>query len=315
MLERVPQRVRIVEVGPRDGLQNESVILPTEEKARFVEMLADAGFAEVEVSSFVSPKRIPQLADAGEVFARLRPRPGVRYSALVPNAKGLERALAAGVCSIALFTAASETFTQRNIGMSIAESLEGFRALMPTAREEGLRVRAYVSTAFVCPFEGVIPPEQVVPVVRALVEMGVAEVSLGDTLGHASPRDVAQLTEAVADVLPLEQTAYHFHDTRGLALANALMALQYGVSVFDSATGGAGGCPFAPGAAGNLATEDLLTLLHGMDIATGVDMNKVLEAARFLESRLNRPLTSKTLQSRRTAPASSGEAAPDYRES
>jgi isopropylmalate/homocitrate/citramalate synthase len=296
-LTQVPRRVRVVEVGPRDGLQNEAALVPTEDKVRLVEMLADAGFADIEVSSFVSPKRVPQLADAAEVFARLAPRAGVRYSALAPNARGLERALAAGVRAIALFTAASETFTQKNIGMTIAESLEGFRALLPTARAHGLWVRAYVSTAFVCPYEGQITPAQVIPVVRELVAMGVDEVSLGDTIGHATPDAVARLAEALAPALPRERTAYHFHDTRGAALANVLMALQYGVAVFDAAAGGTGGCPFAPGAAGNLATEDLLALLHGMGIETGVDLEKVAAASRFLEAKLGRPLASKYLQS------------------
>jgi len=316
-LVRVPKRVRVVEVGPRDGLQNEAVILSTEDKTRFVEMLADAGFADVEVSSFVSPKRVPQLADAEEVFQRLSQRPGVRYSALVPNAKGLERALAAGVRAIALFTAASETFNQRNVGMSVAESLDGFRALMPTARAHGLRVRAYVSTAFVCPYEGPIAPEKAVEVVRALREMGVDEVSIGDTIGHATPDAVARLIDDLLRMEPERRTpnhvlsategtehlAFHFHDTRGAALANVLMAMQYGVAVFDSAAGGAGGCPFAPGAAGNLATEDLLAMLHGMGIETGVNLDRVVEASRFLETKLGRPLSSKYLQTcRRSEP-------------
>ena len=297
LLARIPKRVRVVEVGPRDGLQNEAVILSTEDKVRFVEMLADSSFADIEVSSFVNPRRVPQLADASEVFARLTPRPNVRYSALVPNAKGLDRALEAGVRAIALFTAASETFTQQNIGRSIAQSLEDFRALMPTARQHGLWVRAYVSTAFVCPYEGVITPEQVVPVVRELNAMGVDEISIGDTIGHATPDGVARLTEALRPILPLERTAYHFHDTRGAALANVLMALQYGIASFDSATGGAGGCPFAPGAAGNLATEDLLSLLHGMGIETSIDLAHAIAASRFLETKLGHPLTSKSLQS------------------
>ncbi|HLV79101.1 MAG TPA: hydroxymethylglutaryl-CoA lyase [Chthonomonadaceae bacterium] len=295
-LENVPKQVRVVEVGPRDGLQNEPEIVPTADKVRFVEMLAEAGFADIEVSSFVSPQRVPQLADAAEVFARLQPRAGVRYSALVPNAKGLERALAAGVRAIALFTAASETFTQKNIGMTIAQSLERFRALLPAAREHGLWVRAYVSTAFVCPYEGPITPVQVVEVVKALEGMGVDEISLGDTIGHATPNTVARLTEALQPVLPLERTAYHFHDTRGTALANVLMALQYGVAIFDSSAGGVGGCPFAPGAAGNLATEDLVSMLDGMGIQIGIQLDKVVAASRFLASRLGRPLSSKVLQ-------------------
>lgn len=295
-LKNAPKQVRVVEVGPRDGLQNESEVVPTADKVRFVEMLAEAGFADIEVSSFVNPQRVLQLADAAEVFARLPPREGVRYSALVPNAKGLERALAAGVRAIALFTAASETFTQKNIGMTIAQSLEGFRALLPAAREHGLWVRAYVSTAFVCPYEGPITPAQVVEVVQELEGMGVDEISIGDTIGHATPDAVARLTEALQPVLPLERTAYHFHDTRGAALANVLMALQYGVAIFDSSAGGVGGCPFAPGAAGNLATEDLVSMLDGMGIRTGIQLEKVLAASHFLESKLGRPLTSKVLQ-------------------
>lgn len=286
----IPVKVRVVEVGPRDGLQNEAVILSTEDKVQFIEMLAEAGFADIEVSSFVNPARVPQLADASEVFARLAPRADVRYSALVPNAKGLERALDADVKAIALFTAVSETFTQRNIGTTIAGSLDNFRALMPRARAKGLWVRAYVSTAFVCPFEGIIPPAQVLPIVAELLAMGVSEISLGDTIGHATPTQVAKLTEALRPVLPLSQTAYHFHDTRGMALENARTALQYGVANFDSAAGGVGGCPFAPGAAGNLATEDLLALLRGMGIETGVDAEKVAAATRFLASKLNRSL-------------------------
>ena len=287
----VPQKVRVVEVGPRDGLQNEAVILSTEDKITFVELLAEAGYADIEVSSFVNPVRVPQLADASEVFARLTPRPDIRYSALVPNGKGLERALGAGVRAIALFTSASETFTQRNIGTSIAGSLDNFRALMPLARTNGLWVRAYVSTAWVCPFEGNIPPTQVLPIVKELLQMDVDEISLGDTIGHATPEQVAQLLEALRPILPLPQTACHFHDTSGQALANVQMALQYGVSIFDAAAGGMGGCPFAPGAAGNLATESLLAFLCEQDIETGVDLEKVVAATRFLASKLGRALS------------------------
>ena len=290
MINQPAKYVRVVEVGPRDGLQNEFVILSTEDKVRFIELLAEAGYADIEVSSFVNPARVPQLADASEVFARLAPQPHTRYFALVPNIKGLERSLAAGVKAIALFTAASETFTQRNIGANIAGSLETFRDMMPLARANRLWVRAYVSTAFACPFEGEILPSQVLPVVQELLEMGVEEISLGDTIGHATPDQVAQLLEALRPVLPLPQTACHFHDTLGYALDNVRMALQYGVTVFDSAAGGVGGCPFAPGAAGNLATEELLTLLHGMGIKTGVDLEKVAAATSFLASKLGRSL-------------------------
>lgn len=303
LLAKVPKRVRIVEVGPRDGLQNEAAILATEDKVRFVEMLAEAGLTDVEVTSFVRPKRVPQLADAEAVFTRLHRLPGVRYSALVPNVKGLERALAVGVRAIALLTAASETFNRRNIGRSIAESLAEFRALLPTARAHGLWVRVYVSTAFVCPYEGPMAPERVVEIVRAVQEMGVDEISIGDTIGHATPKAVAHLTESLLTQPAARTTqhlAYHFHNTRGAALANVLMALQYGIAVLDSAAGGAGGCPFAPGAAGNLATEDLLAMLHGMGIETGVNLEKVMEASRFLETKLGHPLPGQCLRANRT---------------
>lgn len=278
--------VRVVEVGARDGLQNEPQIVPTADKVRFIELLADAGFSEVEVSSFVNPKRVPQLADAAGVFAALAPRPHTRYTALVPNLKGLERALASHVKSIALFTAASETFTERNIGMSIAESLQTFRNLMPQAKAAKLWVRAYVSMAFHCPYEGKILPSQVVPIVRELLALGVDEISLGDTIGHALPQEVAELSNALAGILPLPQFAYHFHDTRHTALANVEQALSDGVRIFDSSAGGLGGCPFAPGASGNLATEELLALLHTHGYETGVDLNKVHQATNFLCNRV-----------------------------
>jgi isopropylmalate/homocitrate/citramalate synthase len=304
LLINLPRRVRVVEVGPRDGLQNEPEIVPTEAKVRYIEMLADAGFSDIEVTSFVSPTRVPQLADAAEVVAALGPRPGLRYSALVPNRKGLDRALESGIKSIALFTAASETFTQKNIGMSIADSLAGFCELMPMARANGLWVRAYVSTAFVCPYEGTITPAQVLPVVDGLQEMGVDEISIGDTIGHAVPTQVAALTEMLLgnDGTLITRLAYHFHDTRGFALTNVLTAMQYGIAIFDSASGGVGGCPFAPGAAGNLATEDLLGMLHGMGIETGVDLDKVIAASRYLASVLQRRLPGKYLQAVSTIP-------------
>ncbi len=305
-LSNVPRRVRIVEVGPRDGLQNEPEIVPTAAKLHYVQMLTDAGFSDIEVTSFVSPKRVPQLADAEQVFAALNSPTGLRYSALVPNHRGLDRALAVGVKAIALFTAASESFTQKNIGMTIAESLTGFRDLIPTARENELWVRAYVSTAFVCPYEGIIAPAQVLPVVEELQEMGVDEISIGDTTGHAVPTDIVSLIEAILHSQPStinsQQLAFHFHDTHGCALANVLTAMQYGIATFDSASGGVGGCPFAPGAAGNLATEDLLGMLHGMGIETGIDLHKVVAASRYLASILQRPLPSKYLQAVSTIP-------------
>jgi hydroxymethylglutaryl-CoA lyase len=293
--ERLPRRVRIVEVGPRDGLQNETNVLTTEERARFVDLLAASGLTDIEAGAFVSPNRVPQMAGSDELFARLAGREDARYWALVPNAKGLERALACRVRAIALFTAASETFNRRNVGMSIDESLAGFRALMPRAGAHGLKVRAYVSTAFVCPYEGVIELERVTPIVRELLDIGVDEVSIADTIGRADPVSVARLAGALLRVTAPERLAFHFHDTLGRALANTLAALQCGVAAFDSSTGGAGGCPFAPGAAGNVATEDLLSLLHGMGIETGVDAAQVMEAARFLQNRLGRPLPSRCL--------------------
>ncbi len=302
----IPKQVRVVEVGPRDGLQNELRIISTEDKLRFVQLLSEAGFQDIEVSSFVSPARIPQLADAADLFAALNiytpthPHTHTRYSALVPNRKGLDRALESGVKAIALFTAASGTFTQKNIGMTIAESLAAFRSLMPDAKANGLWVRAYVSTAFFCPYEGRIPPDGVFPVVETLHEIGIDEVSIGDTIGHATPNLVAELTDRLLPVLPREKFAYHFHDTRGFALANVLMALQFGIATFDCSAGGVGGCPFAPGAAGNVATEDLVAMIHGMGIHTGIDLEKVIAASRFLESILGRPLPSRYLGSVRS---------------
>jgi isopropylmalate/homocitrate/citramalate synthase len=284
----LPKRVRVVEVGPRDGLQNEPTFVPTEVKIRFIEMLAEAGLPVVEATSFVSPRWVPQLADAERVLTSIQRRPGVRYPVLVPNRKGLERALAAGAREIALFTAASETFCQKNLNRTIEQSLQEFEQVAREARQMGLWVRAYISTAFVCPYEGQIAPQQVLPIVERLLTMEVDEISLGDTIGAAVPTQVARLTEQLQGILPLEKTAYHFHDTYGMALANVLMALQMGVATFDSSAGGLGGCPFAPGAAGNLATEDLLTMLHGMGIETGVEQAKVADAARFILQYLQR---------------------------
>ena len=300
-LASIPDRVRIVEVGPRDGLQNESTVLDTADKVRFIELLADSGLAHIEATSFVHPRLVPQLADAEELMAALPELPAVEYSALVPNRRGLDRALASGVKAIALFTAASETFNQRNVGMSIADSLNGFRDMIPVARDAGCSIRAYVSTAYHCPYEGVIKPDQVVPVVSALIDMGVDEVSIGDTIGHASPSDVEKLGLALARILPISQTAYHFHDTFGMALANVLIGLQMGVAVYDSSTGGAGGCPFAPGAAGNVATDDLVSMLDGMGVSTGVRLEGLLLAAEFLEAKLGRRLTSHRLEAKRSA--------------
>lgn len=295
MFNQLPKQVRVVEVAPRDGLQNEKQTVPAETKVRFIEMLADAGLPVVEPTSFVSPKWVPQLADAAEVMAQLHRLPGVRYPVLVPNAKGLERAIEAGAKEIALFTAASETFCLRNMNMTIEQSLNGFRELMPQARSAKLWIRVYISTAFVCPYEGTISPKQVMQTVTPLQEMGPDEYSIGDTIGAAVPTQVARLTEQLLTSIPVEQLAYHFHDTRGTALANVLTALQRGISIFDSSAGGLGGCPFAPGAAGNLATEDLIYMLDGMNIETGVSIDKVAKASLYLLKHLNRPSSSKYL--------------------
>lgn len=281
-LSELPKRVTIVEVGPRDGLQNEKSVIATDDKITFITMLAEAGFSVIEATSFVSPRAIPQLADATEVMAGLKQRPGLRYTALVPNAKGMERALTSGLREVAVFTGASETFVRHNINTSIAGSIENFKPVLELARGANVRVRGYISTAFGCPYEGAVAPDAVLRVAESLLELGVAELSIGDTIGVATPDQVVEITEKLLPVAGLERLAMHFHDTRGTALANVFTALQLGISIFDSAAGGLGGCPYAPGASGNLATEDLLYLLNGLHIETGIDLEKVVAASRFL---------------------------------
>jgi len=297
-LPALPRAVRVVEVGPRDGLQNEKAQVPTEQKIQFITMLADAGLPVVEATSFVSPRAIPQLSDASKVMARLRRIPTTEYPVLVPNLKGMERALAAGVRSVAVFTAASESFTRHNINASIAESLENFRPVVALARQEHVTVRGYISTVFGCPYEGSVAPEKVLAVAQALLEMGINELSLGDTIGVATPNQVVDVVGLLLDKgdIPPGGIAVHFHDTRGTALANVLMALQLGISIVDASAGGLGGCPYAPGAAGNLATEDLLYLLHGMGISRGVNLEKVVAATRFIAPLLGHAPTSKYYQ-------------------
>jgi isopropylmalate/homocitrate/citramalate synthase len=296
MASSYPKQVRIVEVGPRDGLQNEKTIIPTEAKLRFIGLLNEAGLPVIEVTSFVSPKAIPQLADASAVFPAIEKKPGTAYPVLVPNQRGMERALAAGVREVAVFTAASESFTRANINMTIAESIAAFRPVVAMAQANQMRVRGYISTAFGCPYEGRVAPKQVVAVAQQLLDLGVDELSIGDTIGVATPNQVSEIVPLLAQQAGLARLAMHFHDTRGTALANVLAALQAGITTFDSAAGGAGGCPYAPGAAGNLATEDLLYMLHGMGIATGVDLAAVVRASLYLRTLLSRPLTSKYLQ-------------------
>lgn len=281
-LKGLPSRVTVVEVGPRDGLQNEKGVISTSDKITFINLLADAGFSIIEATSFVSPKAIPQLGDASEVMAGIQSRPGLRYTALVPNAKGMERALAAGLREVAVFTGASETFVQHNINTSIAGSIAHFGPVLAMAREAGVRVRGYISTAFGCPYEGAVAPEAVLRVAESLLEIGVEELSIGDTIGVATPDQVVEVTQTLLKAASIDRLAMHFHDTRGTALANVLTALQMGVSIFDSAAGGLGGCPYAPGASGNLATEDLLYLLRGLNIETGIDLEKVVAASAFL---------------------------------
>ncbi len=296
-LGTLPARVRVTEVGPRDGLQNEKEVVPTDAKVAFVEALAAAGLPEVEVSSFVSPKWVPQLADAEDVFRRLRRREGVVYSALVPNERGMERALACGVRKVAVFAAATESFSRRNTNGSVAEVLGRFVPVVAAARRGGVAVRGYLSTAFGCPYEGPVDPAAAAAVARRLLDLGCDEVSVGDTIGVATPGRVLAGLEALERAgVPRERTVLHFHDTRGTALANVLAALQAGYASFDSSAGGLGGCPYAPGAGGNLATEDLLYLLEGLGVATGVRIEAVREASRGVEAVLGRPLPGKVLR-------------------
>ncbi len=294
-LANMPTAVRIVEVGPRDGLQNEKVQIPTAQKIQFIELLAEAGFPVVEATAFVSPRAIPQLSDADAVMTGLVRRPTTTYSVLVPNMKGMERALAAGVRSIAVFTAASESFTRHNINATIAESLANFRPVIALAKQEAIPVRGYISTVFGCPYEGNVDPHKVLAVVESLLELGIDEISLGDTIGIATPNQIIDVLGFLLanSKISLAQLAVHFHDTRGTALANVLAALQMGVHIIDSSAGGLGGCPYAPGAAGNLATEDLLYMLHGMGIQTGIDLTKVVAATHFITPFLGHIPTSK----------------------
>lgn len=294
-----PRQVTIVEVGPRDGLQNEPAIVPTSAKIAFVDQLTAAGHRAIEVSAFVSPARVPQMADAAEVFAGIVRRHGVRYSALVPNLAGLERALRAEVSEIAIFAAASETFSRRNINQSIEESLASYARVVGEAQRSGVRVRAYLSTCFGCPFEGAVDPVRVIALTQRLLEMGAYEVAVSDTIGVAHPGQVAQLLERLLGRIPASRIALHFHDTRGTALANVLVGLQYGIATFDSSAGGLGGCPFAPGAAGNLATEDLLYMLDGLGIETGVSLEGVMQASLAIAPAVGHPLPSRYVRALR----------------
>ena len=291
------REVRIYEVGPRDGLQNEAQPIPTDAKLRFVDLLADAGLREIETTSFVSPRAVPQLADADDLMARLDRRPGVRYPVLVPNERGLERAVTAGVEAVCVFTAASEPFTRANINMTIAQSLEAFGPVVEHAKRNGWWTRGYVSTAFGCPYQGEVGEAAVVGVAQELIGLGVEELSIGDTIGVAGPSDVRRVVSALLMAgIPAHRLAMHFHDTRGTALANVTAALELGIRCFDASTGGTGGCPYAPGAAGNLATEDLVYLLEREGLSHGVDLDALIVAAHHVSDTLGRPLGTKVGQ-------------------
>ena len=295
-MDPLPKSVRIVEVGPRDGLQNESAIVSAVRKAEFIKLLAATGLQDIEVASFVHPKWIPQLADAEELIGQLELLANVRYSALVPNMKGLERAIRSRIRRIAVFTAASETFNKKNINMGIRESIDVFRPVVARALKEGMSVRGYVSTCFVCPYEGSIAKEKVAEVTQALFEIGVDEVSIGDTIGAATPRDVETTCGYLQQRLAGHKLAMHFHDTYGMAIANVYQALQMGFSTFDSSAGGIGGCPYAPGASGNVATEDLVYLLDRLGIKSGVSLKLLRQASQFMAHELGHDLPSRVLK-------------------
>lgn len=296
MTQNYPQKVRIVEVGPRDGLQNEKNIVPANVKVAFINMLSDSGLRTIEAGAFVSPKWVPQMADTAEVFSAITKKTGVSYPVLVPNAKGMESAVAAGVREIAVFAAASESFSQKNINCSIAESIERFRPVIDEAKKHGIAVRGYVSCVLGCPYEGEIAPAAVVHVAKELFGLGCYEISLGDTIGTGTPVKTRLLLQSVKKEIPVQHIAAHFHDTYGQALANLVIALEEGVSVIDSAAAGLGGCPYARGATGNVSTEDVLYMLHGMGIETGVDIEKIASAGRFIAEAVGKQLVSKVGQ-------------------
>jgi hydroxymethylglutaryl-CoA lyase len=300
---KLPSHVKIVDVGPRDGLQNHPETVPLAIKIELVERLADAGLPVVEAGAFVSPKWVPQMADTAELMARIERRPGVSYPVLVPNLKGYEAAKAAGATEIAIFGAASEQFSQKNINCSIAESLERFRPVCEAALADGIRVRGYISCVLGCPYEGEVAPEAVARVARALDAMGCYEISLGDTIGTGTPAKAQAMIDAVCADIPVARLGAHFHDTYGQALANLLAVMQQGVAVIDTAVAGLGGCPYARGASGNVATEDVVYMLNGLGIDTGIDLEKLLAASRFISNAIGRPPASKVALARLGAEA------------
>ena len=289
----LPHAVRLCEVGPRDGLQNEKAMVPTDVKVALIDMLTDAGLPAIEATSFVSPKWVPQMADAADVMARIARKPGVRYPVLTPNLKGFDAALAAGADEVAVFVAATESFSKRNINCSIAESLERARPVFEAAREAGVRVRGYISVVLGCPYEGDVDPAAVAEIAAALHALGAYEVSLGDTIGTGTAGKTQVLLRRVAEEVPIAALAGHFHDTYGQALANIYASLELGVATFDCSVAGLGGCPYAKGATGNVATEDVVYLLDGLGIETGVDMTKLRSAGRFISDHLQRPSMSR----------------------
>ena len=278
----IAKKIQIVEVGPRDGLQNEKIWVETETKIALIEKLADAGLTKIESASFVSPKWVPQMKDAFEVLSGIERRPGVTYPVLTPNLKGFERALEAGVTEVAVFGASSEAFSQKNINCSISESVERFRPVLEAAQKNSVRVRGYISCVLGCPYQGEVPLENVVNLAEKMFEMGCYEISLGDTIGIGTPLQAKKMVETVAEKVPVSNLALHFHDTRGQALANIYACLELGVSVIDASVSGLGGCPYAQGASGNVATEDVVYMLHGIGIKTGVDIEKLIETGRFI---------------------------------
>jgi hydroxymethylglutaryl-CoA lyase len=290
---KYPARVKIVDVAPRDGLQNEKGSVPTEVKVELVNRLTDAGLQSVEAGSFVSPKWVPQMADSAEVMARIRRKPGVAYPVLVPNLKGLDAAIAAGAKEIAGFAAATEAFSKRNTNCTIAESMVRQKEVCDAALSAGLRVRGYISVVLGCPYEGEVKPKAVADIARQLRDMGCYEISMGDTIGTGTPARAQRLFDELARDIPVTMLAGHFHDTYGQALANMLAVMEQGVAVFDSSVAGLGGCPYAKGATGNVATEDVLYMLNGLEIQTGIDMDKLLDAAEFICARLGRPTVSR----------------------
>ena len=296
-MARLPTSVTVYEVGPRDGLQNESRQVPTDEKLALIQALADAGLSRIEATSFVSPRWIPQLGDAEAVASALPARPGLVYSALVPNPKGLERALAhRDIGTVAVFMSSSETHNKKNVNRTIAESLQGFEEVIPRAREAGREVRAYVSTVWGCPYEGKVDPKRALDIARELWRLGANQISLGDTIGIGTPGQTRRICDLFLSEFDAGAIALHLHDTRGTALANALIGLEAGISTFDSAIGGMGGCPYAPGASGNLATEDLVFMLQGMDIETGLDMTRLIDAGRLAQRVAGRELPGRFLK-------------------